>query len=277
MARKQRRQPPKQDAQEQPEPPEKQERPEKHRMQEEREQQAKRRPARSAKHPVRGWVESILIALAIWFVLQALVVKSYRVDSGSMEPTLYAGDWFFINRVVFGSPVPLLGVRTPKLRDPERGEVIVIKGVLEPILTLVKRVIAVAGDTVELRADSLYRNGVYVPEPYVQHVDPRAEMGPLQRDSARTWQLPYLVAGVDTATYRPGMHAFGPVVVPPGHLFTLGDNRDESYDGRNWGFLPRSHVVGHPLFIYYSYDPTSWRPLPFITAIRWKRILGTPW
>jgi signal peptidase I len=268
MARKQRRQPPKQDAQEQPvkrREPEAQGHPE-------------AQPVRqSAKHVAMGWVQSILIALAIWFVLQALVVKSYRVDSGSMEPTLYAGDWFFINRVVFGSPVPLLGVHTPKLRDPERGEVIVIKGVLEPILTLVKRVIAVAGDTVELRADSLYRNGVYVPEPYVQHVDPRAEMGPLQRDSARTWQLPYLVAGVDTATYRPGMHTFGPVVVPPDHLFTLGDNRDESYDGRNWGFLPRSHVVGRPLFIYYSYDPTSWRPLPFITAIRWRRILGTPW
>jgi len=237
----------------------------------------KRAPARAQKHPVRGWIESILIALVIWFVLQALVIKSYRVDSGSMEPTLYAGDWFFINRVVFGSPVPLLGFRTPKLRDPKRGEVIVVKGVEEPILTLVKRVIAVAGDTVEFRSDSLFRNGAYVPEPYVQHVDPTVEMDPMERARERAWQLPYLVAGVDPAAYHPGMHTLGPIVVPPDHLFTLGDNRDESYDGRNWGFLPRSHVVGRPLFIYFSYDTKSWRPLPFITAIRWKRIFGTPW
>jgi signal peptidase I len=224
-----------------------------------------------------GWVKSIAIAFAIWFVLQALVIKSFRVDSGSMEPTLFAGDWFFINRVVFGSPVPLIRVRTPKVRDPRTGELIVLRGVEEPILTIVKRVIGVAGDTIELRADSLFRNGEYVPEPYVQHVDPAAEMDAMQRQRSRTWQLPHLTAAVDTATYLPSLRTWGPVVVPDGHLFTMGDNRDASYDGRHWGFLPRSHAIGRPLFIYYSYDSGNWRPLPFLTAIRWGRMLRAPW
>lgn len=238
------------------------------------EQQAERH---SRREVLVGWLKSIAIALAIWFVLQAMVIKSFRVDSGSMEPTILAGDWFFINRVVFGSPVPVIGVRTPKLRDPHAGELIVLKGVEPPILTIVKRVIGVAGDTIEFRADSLFRNGAYVPEPYVQHVDPAAEMDPLQRGRSRAWQLPHLAAGVDTAAYLPSLRSWGPVVVPAGHLFTMGDNRDASYDGRHWGFLPRDNVVGRPLFVYYSYDPNSWRPLPFVTAIRWRRILGTPW
>jgi signal peptidase I len=229
------------------------------------------------RHVLVGWLKSIAIALAIWFVLQALVIKSFRVDSGSMEPTIYAGDWFFINRVVFGSPVPVIPVRTPKIRDPRAGELIVLKGVERPILTIVKRVIGVAGDTIEFRADSLFRNGRYVPEPYVQHVDPAAEMDAMQQQRSRTWQLPYLAAGVDTAAYVPSLRTWGPVVVPPDHLFTMGDNRDASYDGRHWGFLPRRNVIGRPLFIYYSYDPGNWRPLPFVTAIRWGRLLRSPW
>ena len=229
------------------------------------------------RHVLLGWVKSIAIALAIWFGLQALVVKSFRVDSGSMEPTIYAGDWFFINRVVFGSPVPLIGVRTPRIRDPRAGELIVLKGVEPPILNIVKRVIGVAGDTIEFRADSLFRNGAYVSEPYAQHVDPAAEMDPLQRRRSRAWQLPHLTSMADTATYLPSLRTWGPVVVPDGHLFTMGDNRDASYDGRHWGFLPRKNVIGLPLFIYYSYDPGNWRPLPFITAIRWGRILRSPW
>lgn len=238
------------------------------------EQPAKRHGGREV---LVGWLKSIAIALAIWFVLQAMVIKSFRVDSGSMEPTILPGDWFFINRVVFGSPVPLIGVRTPKLGDPRAGELVVLKGVEAPILSIVKRVIGVAGDTIEFRADSLFRNGAYVPEPYAQHVDPTAAMDPLQRQRSRAWQVPHLTAAVDTVSYLPSLRTWGPVVVPAGHLFTMGDNRDASYDGRHWGFLPRENVVGRPLFIYYSYDPSNWRPLPFITAIRWKRLLGSPW
>jgi signal peptidase I len=224
-----------------------------------------------------SWVKTIVIAFAIWFVLQALVIKSFRIDSGSMEPTLFEGDWLFINRVIYGAPVPLLGFRTPKVRDPERGELIVLRGVEEPVLSIVKRVIALGGDTVEFRSDSLFRNGAYVPEPYVQHVDPTMPTDPVTVEQMRAWQLPYLLDTVEKATYRPTLRTWGPVVLPPEHLLTMGDNRDASYDGRHWGFLPRPNVMGRPLIIYYSFDPNHWRPLPFVTAIRWGRMFRAPW
>jgi signal peptidase I len=224
-----------------------------------------------------SWVKTIVIAFAIWFVLQALVIKSFRIDSGSMEPTLFEGDWLFINRVIYGAPVPFLGFRTPKVRDPGRGELIVLRGVEEPVLSIVKRVIALGGDTVEFRSDSLFRNGRYVPEPYVQHVNPIMPTDPMTVEQMRRWQLPFLVDSVDKAGYRPTLRTWGPVVLPPEHLLTMGDNRDASYDGRHWGFLPRPNVMGRPLLIYYSYDPNHWRPLPFLTAIRWGRMFRAPW
>jgi signal peptidase I len=137
-------------------------------------------------------------------------------------------------------------------------------------------VIGIGGDTLEMRSDSLFRNGQYVDEPYAKHVDPMAEMPPMQRQIARRWQLPQLVNGAANGEYLPGLRNWGPFVVPDDHLFGMGDNRDASHDGRAWGFLPRSHVIGHPLFIYFSYDPDSWSPLPFITAIRWGRLLRSP-
>jgi signal peptidase I len=115
-----------------------------------------------------GWAKSIALALVLWFVLQALVIKSFRIDSGSMESTLYEGDFLFINRAVYGAKVPFTSLRTPAFREPRRGEMVVLEGVEEPILTIVKRVIGLAGDTLELRNGMLYRNGAHVPEPYAQ-------------------------------------------------------------------------------------------------------------
>lgn len=223
-----------------------------------------------------GWVKSIALALVLWFVIQAFLVKSYRIDSGSMEPTLYENDFLFINKAVYGAQVPLTGLRTPKFRDPRRGELIVLRGIELDSLTIVKRVIGIGGDTLEMRSDSLFRNGEYVDEPYTKHVDPMVEMPTMQRQIARRWQLPQLVDGAATDEYLPGLRNWGPFVVPDDHFFGMGDNRDASHDGRAWGFLPRKHVIGRPLFIYYSYDPNSWSPLRFLTAIRWGRLLRSP-
>jgi len=233
-------------------------------------------PKQSFNQWLLGWIKSIAIALVIWFVLQAMVLKSFRIISDSLEPTLLVGDWLFINKAVYGAQIPLIGVRTPALREPRPGELIVLRGIEEPILTIVKRVIGVAGDTLEMRSDSIFRNNEYLPEPYVHHVDPTARMDALQRQRSRAWQLPHLVDTVDKEDYLPDLRDWGPFVIPEGHLFTMGDNRDHSYDGRHWGFLPRLNLIGHPMFIYFSYDPNHWRPLPFITAIRWNRLFRRP-
>ena len=223
-----------------------------------------------------GWVKSIVIALLIWFVLQALVLKSFRIISDSLEPTLLVGDWLFINKALYGAQIPLTKLRTPAFREPRAGELIVLTGIEDPPLTIVKRVIGVEGDTLEMRNDSIFRNNEYLLEDYARFVDPSAQMDHPQRLRSRAWQLPHLLDAVDQEDYLPDLRNWGPFVIPDGHLFTMGDNRDHSYDGRHWGFLPRSNVLGHPIFIYFSYDPDHWRPLPFITAVRWSRLLHRP-
>lgn len=223
-----------------------------------------------------GWTKSIAIAFVIWFFLQAFLLKSFMIISDSLVPTLLVGDALFINKALYGARVPLTNIRTPAIREPRDGELVVFEGIEEPVLTIVKRLIGTPGDTIEMRQDSLFRNGEYVPEPYVQHVNPEVGMDHAQRLRSRNWQLPHLVDTVNKETYLPDLRDWGPIVVPEGYVFGMGDNRDASYDGRHWGFLPRENLLGHPMFIYYSYDPDNWRPLPFLTAIRWRRLFRRP-
>jgi signal peptidase I len=121
----------------------------------------------------------------------------------------------------------------------------------------------------------LYRNGKMVDEPYAVHSDPSRSEDPIQRAKMREWQLPHVVQR-DTAKYQPDLQDWGPIVVPADSFFMMGDNRDSSYDGRYWGFLPRGNVRGRPLVVYFSYDPNSWRSIPFLTAVRWGRIFTAP-
>jgi signal peptidase I len=221
-------------------------------------------------------VKSIAIALTIWFVVQAVLFKSYRIVSSSMEPTLFASDWLFVNKALYGAEIPLVNKRLPGIRGPLTGELIVLEGVEDSTLTIVKRVIGVAGDTLFMRNDSVFRNDEYLPEPYTQHIDPAVQMNPLQRQASRRWQLAGLVDTVVVDRYSPDLRNWGPFVVPDKHVFAMGDNRDSSYDGRHWGFLPLDRIIGTPIFIYWSYDKNHWRPLPFLTAVRWRRLLHAP-
>ena len=114
-----------------------------------------------------------------------------------------------------------------------------------------------------------------VDEPWAVHTDPTRSEDPIQRAKMREWQLPHVVAR-DTAGYNPDLQDWGPIVVPRDSFFMMGDNRDSSYDGRYWGFLPRQNVRGRPLVVYFSYDANSWKSLPFFTAVRWQRIFSAP-
>jgi signal peptidase I len=230
------------------------------------------------------WVKSIAIALLIWFVIQSMLVKSFRINSGSMENTLLPGEMLFVNRAVFGSRVPLVGFRFPAFREPRHDDLVVFYSPvpvafaaelgIEPKVDVVKRLIGVPGDTLAMRGDSLFRNGRYLPEPYARHTDPQSALPSHVLGTVLQWQRPHLI-GADSA-YVPGLRDWGPLVLPAGSYFVMGDNRDESVDSRYWGFLPRENIKGPVLFIYFSYDPSSWHPLPFLTAIRWGRLLHRP-
>ncbi|HKV74998.1 MAG TPA: signal peptidase I [Gemmatimonadales bacterium] len=221
------------------------------------------------------WIKSIGVAFVIWFLVRTFLMEAFRIPSGSMENTLLVGDFLFVNKAVYGAEVPLIHKSLPAFREPKRGDVLVFDSVEQPGLKVVKRLIGVTGDTLSMEHGQLYRNGKLVEEPWAQHTDPTKSEDPVYRSKMRQWQIAHLV-GRDPATYQPDLHDWGPIVVPKDSLFMMGDNRDNSYDGRYWGFLPRENVRGTPLIIYYSYDPDSWRPLSFLSAIRWNRFFTHP-
>jgi signal peptidase I len=171
--------------------------------------------------------------------------------------------------------VPIIHARLPAVREPKRDDILVFDSVEEEGLKVVKRLIGMPGDTLSMEDGELFRNGHRVNEPYVVHSDPTRSEDPIQRAKMREWQLPHLVHR-DPAAYQPDLQEWGPIVVPADSFFMMGDNRDSSYDGRYWGFLPRKNVRGRPLVVYFSYDPSSWRALPFLTAVRWTRLFTAP-
>jgi signal peptidase I len=187
-----------------------------------------------------------------------------------MEGTLQVGDFLLVNKLVYGAEVPFTHKRLPRLREPQRGDVIVFEYPEDPTKNFVKRLIGVPGDTVEMRDAVLVRNGVVIPEKYVEHTEP--DMDPAPEDFR--WQKDYVLRTGPTANgYHPSRNNWGPLVVPKGNYFVLGDNRDNSLDSRYWGFVPDSLVKGRPFVIYYSYSPdSSDGSFAWLTHIRWTRL-----
>jgi signal peptidase I len=219
------------------------------------------------------WVKSIGVALLIWFVLRALLVEAFRIPSSSMERTLLVGDFLFVNKALYGAEVPIIHTKLPAIREPVRGDIVVFDSKTQDGVKVVKRLVGMPGDTLEMRSGMLFRNNVRQVEPYAQRLDSLADPAELEM---RMWQLDYLLPEVDRESYRPSRDNWGPLLVPAGQFFVMGDNRDNSYDSRYWGFVDRRVIRGRPLFVYYSFDHGSWRALPFLTAIRWGRIGTRP-
>ena len=231
---------------------------------------------RAFRARLKGWDSSIAVAVIIWIVLRSYLVEAFRIPSASMENTLLVGDFLFVNKAIYGGEleIPFTGIRflrLPGYAEPHRDGIVVFRSVEDstPNLNIVKRVIGESGDTLRMAHDTVYRNGRRLDESYALHLADGAMRDPdFRLAQIRTWQLPYYI-GRAGARYQPTTHDWGPIVVPPGHYFVMGDNRDESYDSRFWGFLPRSHIVGKPLIIYLSVasDPPR---------IRWNRMLRPP-
>jgi signal peptidase I len=214
-------------------------------------------------------MRSLGMALVLFLVIRTFLVEAFQIPSGSMESTLLAGDFLFVNKAVYGAPIPGTDARLPGFDSPRRGAVIVFAYPKNPELNYVKRVVGVAGDTIEMRAGLVLVNRRPLVEPYVQRVDPGRDV----YDPEFNWQREYLVGAPDAArNYRPTRDTWGPVVVPPGRFFVLGDNRDNSADSRYWGFVEAKAVKGRPLVVYFSYDREAHDALPWLTDIRWHRL-----
>jgi len=241
--------------------------------------------ARAEKNDLLEWVKSIGSAILIFLVIRTFIIQGYYIPSESMEPTLLVKDYLMANTTIFGAELPFVKVRLPAVRDPRPGEIVVFRPTYnDPVMDVVKRVIGVPGDTLESREGKIYRNGTLLNEPYAQFVD--GADAPIAQDGAQGTgdpqvrperfgfrnHVPALLPTVDRAAYQPTRLNWGPLVVPQGHYWLMGDNRDRSLDSRFMGFIPRQEIRGKPLFIYYSLDPSSGTAASRITAIRWGRI-----
>lgn len=221
------------------------------------------------------WMRVFTLSVGLFLVIRTFLVEAFKIPSGSMERTLLVGDFLLVNKLVYGAELPFSDRKLPRLRAPDRGDVVVFEWPEDPSKNFVKRLLGLPGDTLSMRTGVLYRNGSRLPEQYVSHSEPGVDPA---GDEFR-WQRDYVARTADAADatggYHPSRNNWGPLVVPDGNYFVLGDNRDNSLDSRYWGFVPDSLVKGRPFVIYYSYAPDTAKRLAWLTKIRWQR-LGEP-
>lgn len=219
------------------------------------------------------WTKTFLVAIFVFLFLRTFLVEAFQIPTASMENTLLVGDFLLVNKVVYGAELPGTPVRLPPLEQPGLGDVVVFEppsSASRPTgAHYVKRIVGVPGDTLSMRDGTLLRNGVRIEEPYAKHSRPYED--PFSRRFL--WQRSHLLRRGEHRPYRPTRDNWGPIEVPADSFFVLGDNRDNSEDSRYWGFVPGRAIVGKPLLVYYSYDRRGLDPFPWLTGIRWNRLL----
>jgi signal peptidase I len=233
----------------------------------------------TGKKPRKAWenIKSIATTVALFLLIRAFLIEAYRIPSESMTPALLVGDWLFVNKLRFGPNIPFTDVNLPGYAEPLRHDVVVFKSPTQidqpedPNPTLVKRIVGMPGDTLHMRSAKLFVNGQQQREPYAED----SEVGADEISGLFSWQSRYALSAsrFGPAPAQPSHDNWGPLVVPAGHYFMMGDNRYNSKDSRYWGLVPRQNIRGRPMFVYYSWNAVdSDRPLPALTDIRWGRI-----
>ena len=196
----------------------------------------------TGKSTLREYAEALLMAFVLALFIRSFIVQAFKIPSGSMQPTLEVGDHILVNKFAYGVRLPVVGTNLLPLGQPLRGDVVVFEYPLDPSKDYIKRVVGVGGDLVQIRNKHIYINGSLWNDPHTYFAEgDRGGQGSSPRDT------------------------FGPVTVPPGHVFVMGDNRDHSYDSRFWGFVDLNDVRGKAFLIYWSWDGIDrW--------VRWNRL-----
>jgi signal peptidase I len=213
-------------------------------------------PDEKPRESVVEFLASIAGVLVAGLFIITFVLQAFEIPSSSMEDTLLIGDHVFVNRERFATPTRWMGPLLP-YHDPHDGDTVVFLSPAEHGLFVVKRIIGSPGDHIHLRDEVVYRNGQKLDEPYVRHKgdpnDPYNERRPYRANfpSVAPSSVDQLASDweEDLKAHIQGED----IVVPPNSYFAMGDNRDVSYDSRYWGFIPRSNVIGRPMFIYWSF------------------------
>ena len=205
------------------------------------------------KSVFREYAESLIVAVILALFVRTWVFQAFQIPTGSMETNLLIGDHLIINKMIF-SPA-MTGVERALLpsRDIRRGDIVVFKYPADPERDFIKRVIGLPGERLELKSKKIYVNGQPLEEPYVRFLEPPAPAGQAKKDDLREF--------------------YGPVEIPQGQYFMMGDNRDNSQDSRFWGFMPQSYVKGRALFIYFSFEEGG-SLLNLFGDVRWGRLFN---
>jgi len=233
-------------------------------------------------------VRSLAVVLIAVFFIRTFVAEATVIPTGSMEKTILIGDHVFLNKLLYGPRLPFTSLRVPPLKTVHRQEIAAFRYPRNPSVMFVKRVIGVGGDLIRIKNKKVYVNGKALDEPYVQYqftsMFPLRDNFPPPVDQIATlpaaWGLdPGWAREMTQFIEKDGLR------VPPGYLFMMGDNRDNSLDSRFWGFVPQEYVVGEPLFVYWSYDAPSkdWTAediadrVKFNLSIAWNFLRRTRW
>ncbi len=202
------------------------------------------------------YTKSLAIALILAIVIKTSIVEAYKIPSGSMEDTLLVGDFLLANKFLYGSHLPLIDYRLPKIRDPRPGDVVIFKFPKDPSVNYIKRCVAIGGQTVEIRSKRLYIDGQLTPLPSTGKFTSDDQIEPASRSQRDN---------------------FGPYKVPEGTFFMMGDNRDNSYDSRFWGPVPADLIQGKAMVIHWSWGTDvhapAWRwtnPVAMVNAFAYN-------
>lgn len=209
--------------------------------------------AKKAQPGVFEFLKSLVIALILAIIIKTSIVEAYKIPSSSMEDTLLIGDFILANKFLYGARLPLLNWRFPAIRDPKPGDVIIFKYPVDRRTDYIKRCVAVAGQEVALRDKVLYVDNKRFPD-------------------APTGKYTEKLEGANPSDPRVN---FGPYRVPAGHVFAMGDNRDNSSDSRYWGPVPLELVQGEAMVIHWSWEPDA--NAPVISLAEWSSIPASVW
>lgn len=194
------------------------------------------------KAKAQEYIEAIIIAILIALVIRTFVIQAFKIPSRSMVPTLLVGDQILVNKFIYGVKIPYLRKTFIPVTNPEKGDIVVFIYPNDRSKDFIKRVIGMAGDKIEIKNKRIFINDKEYSDSYGVYSDNLIYPGIIQpRDN------------------------FGPVTVPQGSLFVMGDNRDESSDSRYWGFVDLKDVEGKAFIIYWSWNHED-------NTLRWRRL-----
>ncbi|UHQ55163.1 signal peptidase I [Microbulbifer sp. YPW16] len=195
------------------------------------------------------YAKSFFPVLALVFVLRSFIVEPFQIPSASMVPTLQVGDFILVNKYAYGLRLPVSRTKVVDIGEPERGDVMVFFPPHMNETYFIKRVIGLPGDRIRVEGNMLYINGEPAPQELIQAIppgDPQMEV---------LWEEIYGRRHLMAKSVYPSRFANIPeVVVPDGHYFMMGDNRDNSLDSREWGFVPEQDIVGKAFAIWMHWD-----------------------